>query len=197
MDRAPQTTRPLTLRSLTSLAALAALAVSGCATSAASPGPSSAMSTASGSAPVTSASSAAVSTPSSSVSSGGVVLLPTPGLQLTSEADIDSLDWLGADGKAFLVTRLRVQKQSSAPAHCATIGIQGYRMPDLITGSVGSCGGATALWGRVDGAWKVLAETQDIPTCDDLRATGWNQPIPEGFVGHMCAQGDSTVVFAP
>jgi len=136
-------------------------------------------------------------TQSATVSAAAPVLLPGPGVELTTEAEITALTWADDATKAFLVKQLTRQYESGAIFSCAAVTVQGYRLPDLITGGVGSCSGAATLWGRIGGEWIVLAETQDTPQCDDLRAKGWTQTIPEGFVGHECMQGDRTVVYAP
>jgi hypothetical protein len=127
---------------------------------------------------------------------GTVVVLPGDGITFTTAAQINATSWLTADANVFMVSELKRVQSSSGT--CAFLGVSGYRVPDLVSGSEFDCpGGAQVLWGKTSSGWKLVFGGQYVPACSEIRAAGWTSTIPHDFIGGQCMEAGQTVDYKP
>jgi hypothetical protein len=129
---------------------------------------------------------------SASTSVGAVVTLPMS-LELKSAADINSVSWMTSGAKTFLVSELARTRAASGCADDYLI-VNAYRGTDLISGSTAGCDSGAITWGNLAGTWKVLFAGQAVPSCTEVRSSGWTSTIPKDFPGGQCYDASGNVV---
>jgi hypothetical protein len=199
----------MTFRALP-LVALMVLA-GGCSTAATTASPVSAARPSSSPSAVASVPSPASSTTAANDPAVGTVVLSVgemDGPKFGSEAQLKEPTWLTADAREFLVVTLAQVKATYGK--CSGISVNGYQVGELLSGQVwidhsGSCpqiitSGDDRLWGKVNGTWKLLVLSQQVPSCSSIRHAGWTKAIPDkNFFGHICVENNTNVavVFRP
>ena len=139
-----------------------------------------------------STSSRTTTSTTATATAGTVVNLPTP-LELKTAADINAVTWMATGAKTFLVSELARVRASSGCADDYLI-VGAYRGTDLISGSTFGCDSAQVTWGNLAGTWKVVSAGQAVPSCADVRSSGWKSTIPQDFPGGQCYDASGNLV---
>lgn len=128
----------------------------------------------------------------SATAAASVVTLATP-LELKSAANINAVTWMTSGAKSFLITELARVRAASG---CATdyLIVNAYKGTELISGSNFGCDSAQATWGNLAGTWKLVFAGQAVPTCAEVRSSGWTSTIPKDFPGGQCYDPSGNVV---
>ena len=98
-----------------------------------------------------------------------------PPVELRRPQDVEKLTGAPEDFKTFL--RWQFEGTEDAGDPCEVLSVARVRADGFAEGTVGACGGYTAMWGRTAGGWAEISMTQDAWSCADMREHG----VPQDF----------------